>query len=280
MRWYGKAIGAVLGFAIGRNPLSAFIGFLIGHYFDLQAARGAANSDPRAVPDAFFRATFQVMGHVAKADGRVSEEEIRAARAVMGNFNLREPEVRLAIELFTQGKASDFPMADTVRQLGRVLGNRVDMRRMFVQIQLQAALWSNAATGVLHPAARAALKRVCDSLGVSEFELAQLEALLRMQRAGQSAGAGSSTYGRSSGAYQTGPRPQRETVQDAYSVLGLQPTASDSEVTKAYRRLMSQNHPDKMAANGLPESMKAVAEEKTRQIRAAYEAIRDSRGMK
>lgn len=281
MRWYGKVIGAVLGFAIGRNPLAAFIGFLIGHYFDLQAARGAAKSDPRAVPDAFFRATFQVMGHVAKADGRVSEEEIRAARAVMSNFNLREQEVRLAIELFTQGKASDFPLTDTVVQLGRVLDNRVDLRRMFVQIQLQAALWSNAAAGVLHPAARAALKRVCDSLGVSEFELAQLEALLRMQRAGQSASAGSSsTYGRSSGAHQAGPRPQRETVQDAYSVLGLQPTASNGEVTKAYRRLMSQNHPDKMAANGLPESMKAVAEEKTRQIRAAYEAIRDARGMK
>jgi DnaJ like chaperone protein len=274
MRWYGKAIGAMLGFLIGRSPLGAFIGLLIGHFFDLKAERGAQQGNAHAVPDAFFRATFQVMGHVAKADGRVSEEEIRAARAVMSHFNLREPEVRLAIELFTQGKAGDFPLTDTVRQLSRVLGNRIDLRRMFVQIQLQAALWSNASAGVLHPAARAALKRVCDSLGVSEFELAQLEALLRMQRAGQSG-----TYGPSGGA-SSGPRPQRDTLQDAYSVLGIDVKASDAEVTKAYRRLMSQNHPDKMAANGLPESMKAVAEEKTRQIRAAYEAIRDARGMK
>jgi DnaJ like chaperone protein len=267
MRWHGKLIGALLGLFIGRSPLGAFIGLIIGHFFDLQAER-RSRADPRLVPDAFFRATFQVMGHVAKADGRVSEEEIRAARAVMSNFNLREPEVRLAIELFTQGKNGEFPLADTVTQLDRLLGSRVDLRRMFVQIQLQAALWSNAATGVLHPAARAALKRVCDSLQVSEIELAQMEALLRMQRAsagGQAGGTG---------------RSQRDTLQDAYSVLGIEASASNAEVTKAYRRLMSQNHPDKMAANGLPESMKAVVEEKTRQIRAAYEAIRDARGMK
>jgi len=271
MRWQGKVIGALVGFLIGRTPLAAFIGLLVGHFFDLQAERGTSRGDPRAVPDAFFRATFQVMGHVAKADGRVSEEEIRAARAVMSNFKLGEAEVRLAIDLFTQGKAADFPLNDTVVQLGHVLSHRVDLRRMFVQIQLQAALWSNAASGVLHPAARAALKRVCDSLGVSEFELAQLEALLRMQRAGQSSGA----YGASGAA-----RPRGDTLQDAYRVLGVDATASDGEVTKAYRRLMSQNHPDKMAANGLPESMKAVAEEKTRQIRAAYEAVREARGMK
>jgi len=271
MRWQGKVIGALLGFLIGRTPLAGFIGLLIGHFFDLHALRGAPKGDPRAVPDAFFRATFQVMGHVAKADGRVSEEEIRAARAVMSNFKLGEAEVRLAIELFTQGKAADFPLAETVRQLGRTLGHRIDLRRMFVQIQLQSALWSNAATGVLHPAARAALKRVCDSLGVSEFELAQLEALLRMQRAG----GGGGTYGPAGAA-----RPRGDTLQDAYRVLGLETSATDAEVTKAYRRLMSQNHPDKLAANGLPESMKAVAEEKTRQIRAAYEAVRDARGLK
>jgi DnaJ like chaperone protein len=69
-------------------------------------------------------------------------------------------------------------------------------------------------------------------------------------------------------------------MQDAYSILGIANSASDADVTKAYRRLMSQNHPDKMAANGLPESMKSVAEEKTRQIRAAYEAIKEARGMK
>jgi len=199
------------------------------------------------------------MGHVAKADGRVSEEEIRAARAIMAQFRLGEAEVRMAIDLFTEGKSGDFPLLDTLRRLSHVLGDRVDLRRMFVQIQLQAALWGDG----LHEQARAMLVRVCQALGISEFELAQMEALLRMQRSGQ-------TY-RQSG---------RDQLQDAYSVLGVAAQASDAEVTKAYRRQMSQNHPDKLAAKGLPESMKTVAEEKTRQIRAAYDAIKEARGMK
>jgi DnaJ like chaperone protein len=270
--WHGKLIGAILGLLLSRySPWGAFIGILIGHFFDLQVTRGrGSQSDARTIQTEFFRTTFQTMGHVAKADGRVSEDEIRAARAVMAQLRLGDADVRMAIGLFSEGKARDFPLQETLNRLGRVLGNRPDLRRMFIQIQLQAALWS----GSLNAAARAVLLRACAQLGVSEFEFAQLEALLRMQRAG--------TYGPGRG-YGPGPerpRPQAEMVQDAYSVLGIQSSASNAEVTKAYRRLMSQNHPDKMAANGLPDSMKGVAEEKTRQIRAAYEAIRETRGMR
>jgi DnaJ like chaperone protein len=131
---------------------------------------------------------------------------------------------------------------------------------MFVQIQLQAALWGDG----MHTQARVMLVRVCHGLGVSEFELAQMEAILRMQR----------TSG------QTYQRSTRDNLADAYGVLGVTPQATDAEVTKAYRRQMSQNHPDKLAAKGLPESMKTVAEEKTKQIRSAYEAICEARGMK
>jgi len=262
MVWYGKIFGALIGLFLTRNPVGVIVGIIIGHYFDIQAIRGGAGragADRRTVPEAFFRATFQTMGHIAKADGRVSEEEIRAARAVMAQFRLGEAEVRLAIDLFTEGKAGDFPLNDTLQELSRVLGDRIDLRRMFVQIQLQAALWGD---GMYEPA-RAMLTRVCLALGISEFELAQMEALLRMQRTGQ-----------------TRQQSTRDHLQDAYSVLGVTAQASDADVTKSYRRLMSQNHPDKLAAKGLPESMKTVAEEKTRQIRAAYDAIKEARGMK
>jgi DnaJ like chaperone protein len=264
--WHGKVIGALLGMMFAKgNPWGIVIGVMAGHYFDVQAMKGRGGSsrgDPRTIQDAFFRATFKVMGHVAKADGRVSEEEIRAARAVMNQFRLGEPEVRLAIELFTEGKANDFPLADTVTQLAHQLHDRPDLRRMFVQIQLQTALWGDG----MHAQARAMLVRICQGLGVSEFELTQREAILRMQRSG-SAG---QTYQRSS----------RDSLADAYGVLGVTAQATDAEVIKAYRRQMSQNHPDKLAAKGLPESMKTVAEEKTKQIRAAYEAICEARGMK
>jgi len=131
---------------------------------------------------------------------------------------------------------------------------------MFVQIQLQTALWG----GSLNPAGREVLARICAALGVSAYEVVQMEALLRMQQAARRPEA----------------RPTVDRVAEAYEVLGVSRNASDAEVTKAYRRLMNQNHPDKLVARGLPESMMKVAEEKTRQIRAAYELLREARGMK
>jgi DnaJ like chaperone protein len=267
MVWQGKALGALIGvFAAG--PVGALFGTFIGHLFDVQAestqgddTSDAASVSPAQVQEAFFRATFLTMGHLAKADGRVSEDEIRAARAMMSEFRLGEREVQLAIEMFTRGKASDFPLETTLRRLRRQLVDRPDVVRMFIQIQLQTALWS----GSLHNAARQVLARVAASLGVSAYEVVQMEALLRMQQSARQP---------------PEARPRVDKLAQAYEVLGVTREASDAEVTKAYRRLMNQNHPDKLVARGLPESMMKVAEEKTRQVRAAYEVVREARAMR
>jgi DnaJ like chaperone protein len=263
MIWQGKAFGALLGVAVA-GPVGAIFGAFIGHLVDAQLegqARGPAGSP--TVQEAFFRATFQAMGHMAKADGRVSEAEIRAARAMMTELRLGEAEVRRAIELFTQGKAHDFPLMAMLRELHAACHDRPDLRRMFVQIQLQAALWG----GSLNSAGREVLKRIAVALEVSGFELVQMEALLRMQNTRRS------------------EAPQAEIdrhhrLEQAYAVLGVKRSAADAEITKAYRRLMNQNHPDKLLAKGLPESMLKLAQEKTTQIRAAYELLRESRGIK
>lgn len=264
MNWHGKAFGALLGVLAG-GPAGALAGAFIGHLFDAQSTAKVAELNPaqagsRAVQDAFFRSTFQVMGHIAKADGRVSEDEIRAARAMMAELQLGEREVQRAIELFTEGKAGDFPFENSLRELYGLCSDRPDLRRMFVQIQLQAALWS----GDVHAAQRRLLSRACKLLDVSAYEFVQIEALLRMQGASPKAPA----------------QPALKRLQDAYAVLGVSHTATDAEVTKAYRRLMNQNHPDKLLAKGLPESMLKLAQEKTHRIRTAYEVIRDARNLK
>ena len=268
MIWQGKALGALIG-VVAAGPVGALFGTFIGHLFDVQAetgladsrdAAGSAGASAASVQEAFFRATFEVMGHLAKADGRISPNEIRAARAIMSEFRLGPREVQLAIDLYTQGKRRDFPLEATLQRLRHQCGYRPDLRQMFVQIQLQAALWG----GSLNPAGREVLARICAAIGVSAFQVAQMEALLRMQQS----------------APQSEPRPSVDRVAQAYEVLGVKHAASDAEVTKAYRRLMNQTHPDKLVARGLPESMMKVAEEKTRQIRAAYELLREARGMK
>jgi DnaJ like chaperone protein len=269
MFWYGKAIGALIGLLLTRSIVGALIGAFLGHLFDAQAeatrpqaiGADAPSQSGLNVQEAFFRATFQVMGHIAKADGRVSEEEIRAARTIMNEFRLGEREVRFAIDLFTQGKQNGFPLEATVQQLYRATRNRPDLHRMFVQIQLQAALWA----GNLEPQARKILARVCAALDISAYELVQMEAILRMQRSARDTANAS---------------PSIDRITEAYNVLGVTSAASDAEVIKAYRRLMNQNHPDKLVARGLPESMMKVAEEKTRQIRTAYEVLREARSMK
>jgi DnaJ like chaperone protein len=263
MTWYGKAIGAFVGLLIA-GPVGALFGAFLGHLFDAQVGPTTVSNEPRAaalsIQEAFFRATFQVMGHLAKADGRVTEEEIRAARAIMSELRLAEPEIQFAIGLFNEGKDAAFPLEATLRQLHQLCRTRPDLCRMFVQIQLQAALWGES----LNTSGRKVLARICAALDISGYEVVQMEALLRMQQAGR----------------QSQPRNAVDKVGQAHDVLGVARTASDGDVVKAYRRLMNRNHPDKLLAKGLPESMMKLAEEKTRQIRAAYELIREARGMK
>jgi DnaJ like chaperone protein len=264
MGWYGKLIGAVLGAIIGRGLLGAIVGFLIGHQFDRKAAsaRRGAGTPSRDFQVLFFRATFQVMGHVAKADGRVTEQEIDAARTTMRRFSLGEADVRRAISLFTEGKAPEFPLEDVLGELRTASVGREDLRRLFVQIQLEAALQS----GGLSAPARSVFGRICNALGISAMEFAALEAMLRMHAGRPGAGPAA--------------RPAADRLADAYQALGVRPDAADADVTLAYRRLMSQNHPDKLVANGLPQSMIEAAHERTRQILEAYEVIRKHRGMK
>jgi len=279
--WYGKIIGAILGYIIGRGFLGAIVGMVLGHQFDAASRRGAlgrrtgrdtAQDDPTALRRAFFEATFQVMGHLAKSDGRVTEAEIDAAREAMRRFALSEADRQRAIELFTAGKAADFPLDETLSRLRRLAGHQPDLYRLFVQIQLEAAIRGNS----LGDRPRAVFQRICRALGISALEFASLEAMMRMHAGDDGYGPG---HGRASQGPGFGTRPEAR-LTDAYEVLGVAPGAPDAEVTKAFRRLMSQNHPDKLVAQGLPESMIAAAHERTQRILEAYELVKTHRGIK
>jgi DnaJ like chaperone protein len=281
--WYGKLIGVLVGYLIGRGWLGAVVGLVLGHQFDVMSRRnrrvpggdpratgipGGAAADPATLSRAFFETTFLVMGHVAKSDGRVTEQEIDAARAAMQRFSLGDADRRRAIELFSQGKAAGFPLEPTLERLRQMAGGHADLCRMFVQIQLQAALQGNG----IGDRPRSVLQRMCRVLGISPLEFASLEAMLRLR-------ARSEGYGRQSQGSASGARPETR-LADAYEVIGVPAAATDAEVTRAFRRLMSQNHPDKLVAQGLPESMVAAAHERTQRILEAYEIVKTQRGMR
>jgi len=260
MRWTGKLVGALLGAVAGGGPIGAVIGAVLGHGFDATQDERASR-DPRVIQALWFDTAFAVMGFLAKADGRVSERDIDAARGVMREFGLREDDVRRAIEAFTRGKQPDYPVEESLARLAKLCGRRHPALQAFLEVQVRAALAGDGVDGRV----RALLVGIGARFGFAEIEVVHLEALLR-DRAGPGAGPGRSGRGRS--------------LEESYEVLGIQAGASDAEVKKAYRRQMSENHPDKLAARGLPESMMDLAKQKTQRIREAYEVICADRGLR
>ena len=274
MKWIGKITGGMLG-ALALGPVGALFGALLGHQFDEQGeAEEHANSigpqgaeELAAVGERFFRGTFRIMGYLAKADGRVSELEIAAARSVMGDLHLNAAQVHEAIACFTEGKQPQFDLDAELSGLAAACRGRTGLARVFVEIQLRAALVGNDLGGPVRPL----VNRIAGALSVSRLELAHIEAVLRIQRGAF----------RATGSAQGAPQASRDrALEEAYRVLETAPHATDAEIVKAYRRQLHRHHPDKLKANGLPESMMAHAKQRTQQIIEAYELLRERRGIR
>lgn len=275
MNWAGKVIGGVLGLAT-LGPWGAVLGALIGHQFDTGGGNGLGTLfggavDPAQVNALFFPTTFRVMGHIAKADGRVSEQEIASARAVMHALHLNQAQMLSAMGYFNEGKQPAFALDPALQQLRAAIAPYPDLANFFVEIQLQAALAGDG----LSELPRARLRRVAQLLGLGPAQFARLESILRWSQTAAGARSTGGTAGQGGGA-----GASEERLAQAYSVLEASPGMSDDQIVKAYRRQMSRHHPDKLKANGLPESMLERAKERTQQIQAAYEAIRARRGMR
>ena len=256
-------IFALIGLVFG-GVRGLLVGVLLG--FAAQwIVRTVLSSGMRQGQSQFLETTFAVMGALSKADGVVSPEEIRAAQRVFDMLRLSSEQREQAKAAFNRGKSSEFDLDGEVDRLRRtIVFVRSPLLRLFLQLQCMAV----AADGRVHEAEHAMLVRVARRLGLTEIDVAQLEALLRASAAGP-AGAGRSGPGMA-------PTPSQ--LDDAYMALGVNADASDADVKRAYRRLVSENHPDKLAARGVPESLRQVAEERTRELNVAYDLIKESRG--
>jgi DnaJ like chaperone protein len=259
-------LGGAFGFMLG-GPLGAILGAVLGHNLDrgMEGLKGFEPIPPggrERVQTAFFTATFSVMGHLAKADGRVSEDEIVMARRVMDQMDLNQKLRQTAIRLFEEGKKADFPLDDVLEQFRQECHRRLTLI-LFVEIQLQAAY----ADGVLHGAEERLLLHICQRLNIPEGLFRQLEQMIKAER--HYAGSGRAAR-----------EPAGPSLDDAYAILMVSPESSDAEVKRAYRRLLSQHHPDKLVSKGLPEEMMKIAAQKTHEIRQAYEQIKRARGLR
>lgn len=256
----GKLAGALLGYSIGGIPM-AILGLIIGHLFDrgfMQAQMGASPEQRQRIQDRFFTTVFTLLGHMAKADGRISEAEIAQTEQVMAQMGLTAGHRREAIRLFKQGAEPGFDPAHAVREFLAVCGRHPNLVRLLLMYLVNLA----AADGRLERAEEEVLRQVALGLGMSAAAFDQLIRMIRAQgafRGGAAAGGGS--------------------LDAAYEALGVSSDAGNSEIKRAYRRLMSEYHPDKLIGQGVPDDMVKEATERSQEIQAAYDTIKKARGM-
>ncbi len=249
-------IGGLIGLLAGGLP-GLVVGGLIGYgagYFVQKSLLGGL----KIVQTQLIDSVFSVMGALCKADNVVTRDEINAVEQMFGMLNVHGEQREQAKVAFNRGKQPDFDLDAAVDRFAQISRGRPPLIQLFLQLQCMAI----AADGNFHPAEHAMLVRIAQRLGLSEADVAQLEALLR---------AGT---GRASG---PGAPPTQDKLADAYAALGVTPDSDAATIKRAYRKLISQNHPDKLAARGLPESMRAVAEERSREINSAYDLIKAAR---
>ncbi|MFK8047226.1 MAG: co-chaperone DjlA [Halioglobus sp.] len=258
--FYGKVIAGLIGLLSG-GLFGLIIGVFIGHSFDRGLVRTFNFGSPEnieRIKESFFATNFLLLGYLAKVDGRISESEISHAEQLIAQMGLDSSQRKRAIEFFRSGSAADFQLEATVTAFNEICGSQKHLQQTMLAFLVSMALADDHG---LVEAERVALNDIASRMG---FSAGQLEQLLRMAQA------------QSQGSFHNQSRTftsSDTSLQEAYSALGVSQSASDKELKRAYRKLMSENHPDKLIAKGVPPEMVKIATEKSQKIGAAYDMI-------
>lgn len=276
----GKLIGAGLGSLTLGVPIGTLLGLAAGHFFDVGRGRVSNRLDPEErakVEKAFFNALFPVLGYLAKADGRVSPEEIQSTEELIKRMGLNSDMRAEAIQLFNDGKQDGYDLSKCLPGFSEVSKGHNDIKRIFIVYLITLAL----ADGTLDSSEEQVLQQVAEQIDFSRFAFNQLIGMVRAQMAFREKQANSqSGYSYYEQAHNQGTNQyysEKNELELAYQAIGVSETASDTEIKRAYRKLMSENHPDKLSGQGVPEEMVKLATERSQEIQTAYDLIKKHR---
>lgn len=268
----GIIIGGILGFKFG-GYFGMFFGAWLGHTIERNLlGPKLAQGNKKQTQESFFNALFLTMGRLAKVDGKVSTSEINRAESIIRHLNLSSEMRQRAIDLFNQGKDESYNIEKPLRQFGQFAKHSLSLKQIFLEMLVDVA----EADGMISRAEQELIERACQAIG---YPIQLLYAMMKMRGfAGKN-----SNYRQQSGNRQRqNSQSQKPTNPQApfnpYQVLGVEQSDNKATIRKAYKRLMSQHHPDKLVAKGLPEEMMKVAEEKAKQVQLAWEKVKDLKG--
>ena len=245
----GKLIGGTIGFAIG-GPLGAIAGAAFGHAYD------ASNIEERGIGGqrlsygeesqvTFFVGAFSMLAKLARADGQIAKAEIESIEKFMlYDLNLDPQSRRVAMNIFHAAIDSPQSFNDFAGQFHRQFRSQPQLLELMIDILIR--------------------------VGTADGSLSQSEENLILSAVG--------IFGLSTDQYNRIKSKYGQTDNHHYAVLKTDASASNDEIKKQYRKLVSEYHPDKIASKGLPDEFTKFANDKFREIKEAYEAIKQERG--
>ncbi|MFA6971515.1 MAG: co-chaperone DjlA [Gallionella sp.] len=255
-----KFIGFIAGWYFF-GFFGALLGLFAGSFFDRMKAYGLGAMNPlqNALRQGVFLETvFISMGKLAKADGVVTQDEIAHVEQFMQKLGMTDEHRSQAIAWFKQGADPAFDIAPTCRRFMDICGNTKNLKQVLLVYLIVMAL----ADGHFHPAEQALLADIAAHLGYDQSEFRRLLDMVLNQ----------SHFG----AGQVNPA---DALEDAYKALGVTKDSTDAEIKRAYRKLMSQYHPDKLIGQGVPADMIAMATEQAKEIQLAHDLIKKHRNI-
>jgi len=246
MGWFGKLALGSMGMLFG-GPLGAIAGAALGHHLidkrkNLAGQRVAFKQTEQAQA-AYFVSIFSILGKLAKADGRVTRDEIAVVDEFIFHLNMPEQEKQFAKKVFNEAKVSPYSIDDFAMQLYQINRHQPTVLFSFMDVLFKLA----AADGQFHPAEESALNRIKDIFQISEQQFNTIKAVYFKD------------------------------VDRYYKTLTCGPESTNNEIKANYKKLVKDFHPDTIISKGLPEEFMQFATERFQEIQEAYEKIRKER---
>ncbi|MEE3062120.1 MAG: TerB family tellurite resistance protein [Verrucomicrobiota bacterium] len=252
MNWWGKLIGTGIGMFGG--PIGALAGAALGHLYDED---DPATQDERKARVLYLAYFFSCAAKVAKADGRISAEEIAVTESLMKRMGLDERTAEFAKNVFRKAKASRRSIDEDFKEVGKMIGYEPTVAQSFL----------------------GGLFEIVRSNGEKLNEM-QVRLLLRgEERLKLTPGTLRSWIRGGYAPPQHDPSVDRISLEEAYDALGLARDCTDADLKKTYRARAADFHPDKLRSKNLPEEFVAFANDQLAKINQAHQVIREARGL-